>query len=228
MNTDLRQAARAATAMRNVAGFQSAYAAVWLYLIAQTNAQTGTTNPSQTKIAAAINVCRETVCRATKWLRSNGFIATSERKVRQRDGSVLNGTLTYRIFLTLQSRLAASGLAERYQALLSRGQLRSGLAPLNRAKLRCDMDNATPPRKIDTERSQATAKGLSKEEAATLMLKYPPTRQPEVSLADYQQRLDSRKQLATAVTGPAKPALHRSSQTSLADFYKRRDERKNQ
>lgn len=181
MNFQLRQTAQIATRMGRLPGFQPASLRVWLYLIEQTSARTDTTTPSQTAIAAALQLARETVCRAVDWLRRHGFVATAQRMVRQADGSALKGSLRYRVLFALPKQIAAaSGLATTYRALLKRGQLRSSLS-------QCDLSNATPPNSDLAERLQAAASRLMKEEITTLT-GVPLSSQSALALAGFYER----------------------------------------
>ena len=181
--------------MRLRPGYQGACSAVWHYIAAHTNAETGACCASQTKIAAALALCRETVCRAVKWLRTNGYLASEQRMVRQPDGTAINGTLRYRVFYTLAERIAdtSQGLLERYRALLSRGQLRSTLPRHPAAFSRCDMGSATPPRKIYSDGRQAGRNAPNWEPAATAA-GYGLSPQSQDALAGFYKRRAERRQ----------------------------------
>lgn len=145
ISTQLRRSSRAMVAMRRLPGFQPACLSVWTYVISMTNAKTQTTAPTQLKIATALRLTREHVCRAIAWLRHHGFLATHQTWVDQVDGSKLRGKLVYRALFTfaksmLEDRNLKSLFAKHRDREKSRSTVRA-----NPAKRRCDLQITTTP-----------------------------------------------------------------------------------
>ena len=178
MQHELKEICEIKATMVHLPGYQPAMGLVFEQLLRWTNYRTETTQPSQTAIAAAQNLARETVCRAVGWLRRWGYVRTRQRMIRQDDGTVLHGTLIYWVSKDVMQAVYLRGKAlkeryRRYRALMASGAKRSTWQPPDQGlrerlildglrKSRCDVGVTTPSRPVyNSESEKADDKNLA-------------------------------------------------------------------
>lgn len=171
---------------------------------------------SQAYLADRLGVCERHARRLLSQLAERGYIQPQHvyRNNRRRPSR-------YRLIGADFATRAAARLAQKtaYAASAAARQL----ANINRQLQRRLYLPAISSRTIDP---YYLKEARNKERIATLALKYAPTRQPEISVAEFKERLSNRDSHSPAVAIPKTVQPQRSAQQSLDEFYERLAARK--